>query len=159
MFKQHIITKELLSKAETWSDFKRNKFTHSDNEEDQIGGALGEILFANRYPDAKRLSNTDRQTDFLLKDKRVDVKTTIHKYPPRADYFVHVNEHQKDFLTDFYYFFWYDCENKIIYNLGFVSKNDFYNSATFYEKGDYFPNSNKKMKESIYRLSINNLVR
>ena len=68
------VTEKMLKKAEQWSNFEANKFTAKVNQpikqkELTTIGSLAEIMFLNKYPEAKRISNTDYNADFVLKEQ------------------------------------------------------------------------------------------
>lgn len=140
------ITPELLAKAKAWSDFKGNTRSIRTDGGNLIVGDIGEIVFQENYPDAKRISDQDQEADFILKGLRIDVKTKETTVIPRPEYEVTIPADQSHFNTDYYYFYYINKTTQTIHPVGWISKADFFRKAKFQTKGTAF-NSVDKTKQ------------
>jgi hypothetical protein len=153
---------ELLKEAKDWGLFKSNKYTVYKQNKDtqnefQIMGNLGELTFQKMFPQAERISNKDYEADFIVNNKRIDVKTKIGYYEFQTHWNVHVQEHQKDWNLDWYVFFYYSKNAKELEYLGGISKVDFFKHCKLIQKGDLFDNGHK-VHQNQYALSTSKLI-
>lgn len=155
--KQYQISNEDLEQAKKWSSFNGNKYTYYDATKNKIIGALGEIYYQKEYPDSKRISQNDKEADFINNGKRIDIKTQIRKGNVNTNFDVKIIAHQKNFNVDSYYFYWFDELGQIIYELGEISKQDFFNNAIEIKDGQIFPGTNSIVKEGVFLLKIEKL--
>lgn len=151
------ITDTILKEAEKWSDFYSNALSINQDPESKLAGTLGEIIFQRLYPQAERISKEDREADFILEEARIDVKCKKRNFKPLPHYEVSILDYQKDFDVDFYYFFSYDAKEGILYQLGYISKDDFFKIARFMKKGDIDPSNNYEVKKDCWNIKINQL--
>lgn len=151
------ITDTILQEADKWSDFYSNNLSINQDPGSKLAGVLAEIIFQRLYPDAERISNTDRQADFVLDDLRVDVKCKKRNFKPLDYYEVSVLDYQKDFDVDFYYFFSYNAKTQVLYQLGYISKEDYFKKAVFMQRGQIDTSNNYEVKEDCWNLKINQL--
>jgi hypothetical protein len=159
------VTDEMLKEAEEWSDFEANKFTSKQNSPEQqkeftVIGSLAEIVFKNtlwrcvnlKYPKAERISTKDRDADFIIKKKRVDVKVKLGNYAFKDFYEVSVQAYQVNNNLDWYAFYHYNRTQKEIKFLGWISKEDFFKKSVFKKKGDKFKHNGIAIDNNVYEL-------
>jgi len=129
------ITKDVLRNSVACffgSDFEANKKSLSGSKS-KMRGIIGEVLFKSKYSIAKYIDCYDY--DFLLKDKKIDIKTKFINVFPNENMFVNVKaEPLQD--TDFYYFVMVLSNLKYAWHLGYISKDDFLREATLRKKGE-----------------------
>ena len=147
------ITEEIILKAKTWSTFKGNHLTFS-NTDSQLAGSIGEIVFQQLYPDAIRVSETDRECDFLFKDFRVDVKTKMTSVNPQPYHDLSILDYQKDFNVDFYCFFRLNYIEHKLWQVATIAKDDYFKKAKFLEKGMFDRTNNYYVKQDCWNLKI-----
>ena len=119
------ITDDILSKAKQWSTFSGNNFSIRKDGGNRLVGDIAEVVFQLMYPSAKRISDTDRNADFLIKGKRVDVKCKDRSVDCKPNYEVSIETRQLDFDVDWYAFFSFNNKTSVIQFLGWVSKEDY----------------------------------
>ena len=100
-----------------------------------IVGDLAEIVFAEMYPDAKRISDVDYAADFVLGGERVDVKAKQRNGRCRSNYSCSVERRQKDFNCDWYAFFSFNVRDSEMEFLGWRDKASFFADAELWEVG------------------------
>tara|TARA_R110002020_G_scaffold33765_1_gene102607 strand:- start:12 stop:494 length:483 start_codon:yes stop_codon:yes gene_type:complete len=157
------VTDEMIKKAEEWNEFKSNKFTAKKNNpikqrELTVIGNLAEIVFYEKYKDSKRISDTDYNADFILKNKRVDVKVKLGNEYLKPFYEVSIQASQKMYDVDWYAFYHYNRRKKDINFLGWISKKDFFIKANLKRQGDIYKNNNHKIENDVYQLKISELT-
>ncbi len=115
-----------------------NRGIGDGNYDEQFVGFLGQVVFAD-YIGVSRPDGSggfDDGVDFIINNKKVDLKTMGRTVPVR-DYFVHnFIGYQKDYDVDFYIFASYNKRTSILTICGSVSKNEFFEKANFFAKGD-----------------------
>jgi len=158
------VTDEMLKEAEQWSNFEANKFTAKVDQpikqkELTTIGSLAEIMFLSKYPESKRISNTDYNADFILKEQRIDVKVKLGNNYMKPFYEVSIQGSQKDYNVDWYVFFHYNRKEKDLNFLGWISKIDFFKKANFMKKGDIYTNNNHVIENDVYQLKIKELIK
>jgi len=159
MTSREIIDDETLELAKNWSDFKGNKFSIRNDDTKMIVSNLAEIVFSRTYPNAIRISNTDRNADFIMNGKRVDVKCKERSVFCEDYYDVSVEARQIEYNADWYMFYSYNSKQKVMEFLGGIEKEDFIKIATLYKKGDIDPSNNWKVSVDCYNLKISKLSR
>lgn len=107
------------------------------NETEQLTGMIGQTVFADligaERPDGKE--GFDEGIDFIINDKRVDVKTMTRTTDVR-DYYVHnFIGYQKDYEVDYYVFLSYNKRNRGLTVCGCIDKESFFKKADFFPKG------------------------
>lgn len=119
-------------------------------------GVIGEELVC-RYLGATR-ENTYNY-DVIIGSSKIDVKTKETTVVPELDYFVSVPDFNTSQSCDYYYFVRVHKSMKWGWLLGGISKQEFYEKASFYYKGDIDPNSNGKWRfaADCYNLKISEL--
>lgn len=136
--KSHVyeITDEITEIQKTWSDFKGNEFSIRKDQFNRYVSDISEIVFQKMFPDAIRISHTDRHADFILKGKRIDVKCKDRTVDATTEYEASVEARQKDFNVDWYAFFSYNRVSDKMQFMGWIAKDDYYSQATLLKKGD-----------------------
>lgn len=105
------------------------------NKKEQLTGIIGQTVFADLINDVRPNGETgfDEGKDFIINNKRVDIKTMTRSVPMRS-FFVHnFVGYQKEYQVDYYVFASFNTKANILTICGYVSKNE------FFEKADYFP--------------------
>ena len=156
------VNQEMLKQAEQWNNFKANRFTSKKNDPQKqreltVIGNLAEIIFKKQYPLAQRISETDYNADFIVKDKRVDVKVKLGNEYLKPFYEVSIQGSQKDYNVDYYAFYHYNRIEKDINFLGWISKDSFFKNAIFRPKGYVYKNNNHPVENDVWQLKISKL--
>lgn len=114
-----------------------NRGIADGNAEEQYVGILGQTVFADALHLARPTgtSGFDGGVDFLLNDKRVDVKTMGRNYPMKNHYVHNFIGFQKDYQVDYYIFCSFNKRSEILTLCGYVSKTEFFEKSIFYKKG------------------------
>ena len=122
-----------------------------------IYGALGEILFLDYLAKNHNVVNCGHYDyDLKVDEYRVDVKTKRTTVTPKENYNCSISSWNTRQKCDFYFFCRVSVDKKTAYILGYISKEDFYEKATFNKKGEketdifYF-------KDDCYNLPIRDL--
>jgi hypothetical protein len=118
-----------------WSTFKGNRHTIRKDGGNMVVGDLAEIVFAEMFPDAKRISDIDYAADFVLHGERVDVKAKQRNGPCRPNYSCSVERRQRDANCDWYAFFSYNARDDQMEFLGWRDKASFFADAELWEVG------------------------
>ncbi len=100
-----------------------------------IVGDLAEIVFAEMFPDAKRISNVDYAADFVLGGERVDVKAKQRSCRCQPNYSCSVERRQRDSNCDWYAFFSFNTRGSEMEFLGWRDKASFFAAAEIWQVG------------------------
>jgi hypothetical protein len=100
-------------------------------------GCLAEIVCADKL--GWSLSNT-YDYDCVCGEFKIDVKTKERGVPPRGNYFASVADYNTTQKCS-HYAFCSTIGKGTVFILGIIDKEEFYDKATFFKKGDYDPNS------------------
>ena len=130
------VTDNIMSVANEWSTFKGNRFSIRSDGGNRLVGDIAEVVFQSLYPNAKRISNIDTNADFLLKDKRIDVKCKDRTVDCKPFYEVSIETRQLEFNVDWYAFFSFNKKTCVIQFLGWISKDDYISKSRPLKKGD-----------------------
>ena len=117
-------------------------------------GFLGELMTANFL--GVYLSNT-YDYDIIYKGKKIDVKTKKLSTEPKPFYecsIAKLNTHQR---CDVYVFARVLKDMSKGWLLGYLSKEDYFKSATALNKGDMDPSNNWKVRTDCFNLQISKL--
>jgi hypothetical protein len=159
MFEQTQIDQSTLEEADNWSTFKGNRFSIRRDVNKMIAPNLAEILFSRTYPEAERISDTDRHADFLHEGRRVDVKCKERSVFCKDHYEVSVEARQIEYDADDYYFYSYNHKAKVMEYLGKITKEEFIEKANLLRKGDIDPSNNWRVSVDCYNLKISELTK
>lgn len=159
MFKRFNIDDDTIKLAESWSDFKGNRFSIRNDKTKMIVSNLAEIVFSRTYPDAIRISDTDFNADFIWKDNRVDVKCKDRTVYCRDYYDVSIEARQIEYDVDVYVFYSYNSAERIMEFLGGITKMDYVQKAKLYRKGDIVDQNRWIVSVDCYNLKISELIR
>ena len=160
------ITQELITIAESWSTFEGNEFTKDlKNPNRVLQGRLGEICFQKYFKkqgyNLKRISDIDHHADFIMKDKsenkRIEIKTRGGSYKPKENYLVDLLAYQKHYKFDKVFFCYLDNKNQLMYLIGGLNKEDFYNKAIFCPAGSNAHIGLNAFREDNYALEMKDL--
>lgn len=151
------IDEDTINLAESWSDFKGNKFSIRNDGTKMIVSNLAEICFSRQYPTAVRISDKDYNADFTLKGYRIDVKCKERAVYCREDYDVSVEARQMEYDVDWYMFYSYNSKANVMEFLGGMSKEEYKSKARLYRKGDVLDGNNWKVSVDCYNLKISQL--
>ena len=135
MFRSFAITSEVKEMADEWSEFIGNKHSIRKDGGNRKIGDYAEVIFWRMYPDARRISDKDRNADFVLKNKRIDVKAADRNGPINGEYECNIEHRQKDFEVDFYAFFSFNKKAGLMEFGGWISKQEFFDKARLIRKG------------------------
>lgn len=134
------------------------KYAHLLNNSIRSGmgtyaGCLGEEMVHAVFPFLNRVNTYE--CDFEHKGKRYEIKTKDRTVPPRMDYECSVNDMNGRQDTDYYFFtslLKQDREFYVGWILGFISKEQLWESATLYKKGQIDPRNNFTFHCDTYNL-------
>jgi hypothetical protein len=159
MFEQTLINQDTLALADSWSEFKGNKFSIRRDKNKMIAPNIAEIVFSRTYPEAIRISDTDRHADFLHEGRRVDVKCKDRTVFCKDFYEVSVEARQIEYEADEYYFYSYNNRANVLEYLGRISKDEYIQKAVLLQKGDIDPSNGWRVSVDCYNLKISELQR
>jgi hypothetical protein len=131
------IYKHQIEKAETYYPFSNLKNSVT-NGESQLYGALGEIIIYDYFSQKgyKIDTNSTYDYDMIIDGYKVEVKSTKTKAVPKENYICGIMAYNFRQECDFYFFLRINTNLKECYLLGYKSKSDFKNEATFIKKGE-----------------------
>lgn len=114
------------------------------NEIEQLTGMLGQTVMADllgvERPNGE--DGFDEGVDFIINNKRVDVKTMTRTTDVR-DYYVHnFIGYQKNYDVDYYVFLSYNKRKRELTVCGCIDKKSFFEKADYYPKGTRRTRSN-----------------
>ena len=117
----------LMAEAEFRSHMKNsivlNEQTVYARKSSRLAGILGELVFAELYPQAKKSKNLGY--DFLYNGLRVDVKTKCRHYPPRISDQASVFSYQNGKHIDLLYFMSTTPEFERMWLCGWITISEF----------------------------------
>jgi hypothetical protein len=130
----------------------RNSIT---NGAGNVAGAIGEMVVA-AYTGAR--IDDEYEYDLMLPDgSRVDVKTKRTTVPPDPSFECSIAAFNTSQLTDAYCFVRVMNGLSAAYILGWISKRDYFDRATFRREGDVDPDNNFVFKADCYNLRVSDL--
>jgi len=153
------VTDEMIELAKVWSDFKGNRHTIRNDQTKWMASNLAEIAFAKKYPDAIRISDTDYNADFILKNQRIDVKTKQTNFRIKPNFQVAIEARQINYNVDWYAFYSYNAKQNEILFLGWKSKKDYLNESYFVKKGELDTLNNWTSSKDCYNLQVSQLIK
>lgn len=153
------LTPELKIYLSSWSKFNGNSLTIKNDGFRKLIGDFAEYVFQLKYPDALRISETDTQSDFILKEKRVDVKVVSYYTNKLSDCDVKVPAYQKNYNVDWYCFFVFCKVEQSLYFAGWKQKKDFFNEAVFRAKGEIIQPFNFRVLADCYTINTSKLIK
>jgi hypothetical protein len=119
-------------------------------------GALGEVLFASRFPDWQKVESYNH--DFVGPTGTVDVKTKKTSVDPLGNYNCSVaatSEHQQ---PDHYFFVRVHDAMRIGWLLGWLPREEFYRRAFFARKGELEPGTGWPFKADCWNVRVDQLL-
>ena len=156
--KKYKIDSSILLRANHWSDFKGNEFSiKSDGGKNRLAGNIAEVIFFDEYG-GERISHFDRNADFILNGKRIDVKCKQRNVPCSEEYDVSIEARCSNYDVDWYAFYSYNVRDQILEFCGWKSKVDYLNEATLKRKGDIDPSNSHPYSVDEYNLKIKYLI-
>jgi hypothetical protein len=107
------------------------------NKQEQYIGILGQIVLADILEINRIKGNEgfDEGIDFVINNKKVDVKTMGRTVDVRSHFVHNFIGYQMKYVTDYYIFQSYNRIKNELSICGFVSKNELIDRSLFYEKG------------------------
>jgi hypothetical protein len=159
MFKKFQIGEEIKRIESEWSDFYGNQFSIRSDGDNRKAGNFAEIIFQKMYPHALRISDVDQNADFLLRKKRIDVKTKVRSVDPQDFFDASVEKRQKLFDVDFYCFFSFNSKTEVMSYCGWISKAEFFDRAAVVKQGDLDKTNNWKASVDCFNLRYDCLNR
>jgi hypothetical protein len=152
------ITNDIIDLASKWNDFNGNQFSIRKDGVNRSIGNIAEIIFSRTYPDAIRISNIDKNADFILKGKRIDVKCKERSVYCKDFYEVSIEERQIDFDVDWYAFYSYNNKESVLEFLGWISKKEFIDKSRMLISGQIDCNNGWIVNVDCRNLKINELI-
>ena len=106
--------------------------------ESNVYGAVGEVMFSSHYPNWMKVES--RNHDFVSdKGRTVDVKTKRTTAVPRGNWNCSVAATSAHQHPDYYYFIRVSEDLQKVWLLGWLSREEFYAKAVFWEEGQRDP--------------------
>jgi hypothetical protein len=102
-----------------------------------IVGLVGEEIYSQHAPNATRMDTYDY--DFIVKGKKVDVKTRIVTSEPKPSYEMAILLTRANQEVDFYVFCSVSKQFTEGWLMGFLSKDEFLERAQYVEEGSPMP--------------------
>lgn len=108
------------------------------NRNEQLTGIIGQTVLADLLGQSRPdgASGFDSGVDFIINNRKTDLKTMSRTVPVKAHYVHNFIGYQIDYDVDFYIFASYNKSNDVLSVCGFLSKKDFLEKAKFYKKGE-----------------------
>ena len=119
-----------------------------------IDGFLGEIISSDFFN--VKLSNTYNY-DFILNEKRIDVKSKKVNSVPRHNYECSVAGLNTKQECDYYIFTRIMGDLKKGWILGYIPKKEYFKKATFLNAGHVDPTNGFRVRSACYNLEIGEL--
>lgn len=102
-----------------------NGHTVYNRKRSRLAGILGELVFAELYPDAQKSKRLGY--DFIRDGKRIDVKCKCRNYPPRITDQASVFDYQDKDQIDIYYFMSTTPQFEKVWLCGWIGKEELLN--------------------------------
>jgi hypothetical protein len=102
-----------------------------------FGGMLGEEVYQYIAPHAQRANTYDY--DFILREKKIDVKTRHFNTYPRPNYSISLMYPRENQDVDFYVFMGIRGQATLAYALGYLSKEEMFRVGERKGKDEPFP--------------------
>lgn len=114
-----------------------NRGIADGNKSEQFIGILGQVVLADLLNLEKPAGSKgfDGGFDFMIKGKKVDVKTMGRTVSVKHFYVHNFIGFQKEFDVDYYLFCSYNKIKKLMTICGLVSKDEFFEKAKLYPRG------------------------
>ena len=116
-----------------------------------MAGLLAELLFIDEFGGER---DATYDYDVRTSGVEIDLKTKRRTVAPRPSYEVSIADWNTEQDCDVYYFVSIDVESKRAFYLGGLPPTDYYDIATFHEKGDFDPDNGFTFKADCYNLPI-----
>ena len=121
-------------------------------------GAIGEVVVADYY---ENFYEVDRQStfdyDLVIDGRKVDVKTKKTTVVPKSYYLCSISNWNVNQKCDFYYFCRVQKDLSNVYLLGSISKERFFEQATFNKKGEFDGDTGFTFKDDCWNIEIEKL--
>jgi len=126
------ITDELIKKAtERFNKFLGNQYSKLDFEK-RLAGFIGEEIFQNEYPKAKRVNSYNY--DFILANKKIEIKSTMIN-SPHDNLNIFIPDYYKQ-ECDYYYTIAINKTYKKAWKIGYLDYKTAGKKMTVIKKGD-----------------------
>lgn len=108
------------------------------NRREQLTGLIGQTVFADllKTPRPDGSTGFDNGTDFIINNKKVDIKTMSRKVSMKDHYVHNFIGYQRNYDVDYYIFASLNTAANILTVCGCIQKDRFRELASFYNKGD-----------------------
>ena len=154
-----------ITKQKVWQFVKNNdigkRHEFNGDKKQQYTGMLGEYVIKKKLGlEADLTEGFDGGWDLEYKGKKIDVKTTGRRVPPREWYVHNLVSFQKDFDCDIYIFCTLNQQTYELHVDGWIEKEEFFEHATMFKKGSYRKRddgSRLKLKATGYEIEIKHL--
>lgn len=133
------------------SSLSLNSRTVYDRMESRLAGIVGEMVYQNLFPKAKKTPDRDIPFDFHHNELKVDVKCKYRKVDPRDDFEASFFEYQMLRSlqnVDRYVFMSTKDDFSKVWLCGYIDKSDFMNRAKIWKKGQTDPTNGKVFHEN-----------
>jgi len=148
------ITDEVIKKAKQKASSMGTLKNSITKGEGNLAGFVGEAIVAEALCIAE---NNTFDYDMKYKNFKIDVKTKRVNTPPRPFYECSIAALNTKQECDFYVFTRVLNTLKEGWILGYLPKQDYFNLATFYKKGDIDPSNGWEVRTDCYNVPISKL--
>ena len=151
------ITQNQIERAKKLYDFAELKGSISEGK-GNLYGALGEIIVYDAYQ-ANGFEvdfNSTYDYDMVIQGYKVDVKTKRTNFEPLPHFLCNVSAYNTKQQCDFYFFLSINENLKDCYMVGYKAKAEFFNQATYNQKGTHDVNG-WVFKDDCYSMQIGQL--
>jgi len=128
-----------------------------ENGDGNYAGLVAELVMGEII-DSKRDAtyNYDLFVE-LYNGVKIDVKTKRRTVPPKSHYEVSIADWNTSQDCDWYYFTSFNEENSVLWFLGYMEPDRYYDAATFHKEGDKDPDNNFTFKADCYNVAFSEL--
>ncbi|MGN0649178.1 MAG: hypothetical protein ACI4KM_01980 [Oscillospiraceae bacterium] len=107
------------------------------NRKEQLTGIIGQTVFADLLgmPRPNGEDGFDNGVDFVINGRKTDIKTMSRTVPVQDHYVHNFIGYQRNYDVDYYVFASFNTRTNVLSICGYVSKDEFFQRAQFYEKG------------------------
>ena len=137
-----------------------NARTVYERIESRLAGIVGECVYQELFPMAKKSPDRDVPFDFYQDGKKIDVKCKYRTVPPKknfeASFFAYqIGQHFQE--VDRYVFMSTMGDFSKVWICGYIEKKDFLDRAVVWKRGQVDPSNGKVFHEDTYSVFYNQL--
>lgn len=146
----HPFTKQAKEEAEEMGSLNGS----IEDGDGNYAGFLAELVFAHVF-DANR--DPTFEYDVTRDEGTYDLKTKRRTVKPKGYYDASIADWNTDQDADRYYFASLNTDTHVMTLLGYLDTDEYYNKATFHEKGDLDPDNGFRFSADCYNVAYNEM--